>query len=354
MSEKKNLKEDILNKEIEKIADFLEQSIKNNQTPWRKEWDSKYGITHNPYTGSVYQGLNSKFLRFNTLIREYSSNAYLTFNNVKELGGYVKKGEKAQVLLHYNRIPLTEEEIQKKLRTYQEKTGKIPTKEIEEEIRNTERNLIKPFSVFNLDQCEIDYQKLKEHQIKKGFIRTLEKLMEEKEIQTIEIVETILKNSKIPIKKNGDGRAYYDSAEDIISLPPIKVFNSEKSYYATALHELGHATGHQSRLNRKLGNYFGSEEYAQEELRAELFSYLQGLNLNLNFDFDNHTSYLREWQKKAKDGIREAVRDSFKMCDYVEKNWYPKELKQELKQEQKKVQNNLKEQKQTKSKGRSR
>ena len=62
---------------------------------------------------------------------------------------------------------------------------------------------------------------------------------------------------------------------------------------------------------------------------------MQGQNLCLNFDFDNHTSYLKSWQKKAKDGIREAVADAFKMCDYVEKNWYPKQ-EQKITKEQKK------------------
>ncbi|GAA7257889.1 zincin-like metallopeptidase domain-containing protein [Helicobacter pylori] len=333
--EKKNIRQEIINREVDKLTNFIEEAIKNNNTPWRKEWDTSHAIAHNPYTGSIYQGMNERFLRLNTLIKDYSSNAYLTFNNIKDLGGYVKKGEKAQALFHYSKIPLTEEDIQKKLKEYEKRTGKKPSKEIEESFREEEKVLIKPFSVFNLDQCEVDYEKLKEHQIRKGIIRTLDELKAEKEIKTIEIVESILKNSNILIKENGVGRAFYDSREDFISLPPRKVFKDEKGYYATALHELGHATGHESRLNRKLENFFGSEDYAQEELRAELFSFLQGQNLLLNFDFDNHTSYLKSWQEKAKDGIREAVLDSLKMCDYVEKNWYPKQ-KQKIIKEQKK------------------
>lgn len=170
MSEKKNLKEDIIYRKIKETADFLDDSIQSLDDSTQSK------IAYNPYAGIFYQGLNAKFLRFNTLINGYSSNAYLTFNNVKELGGYVKKGEKAQVLIKNQSQLHCDLEIQ-----------------------------IKLFSVFNLDQCEIDYQKLKEHQIKKDllpFIKTLEENpMEEKEIQTIEIVETILKNSKIPIKK---------------------------------------------------------------------------------------------------------------------------------------------------------
>lgn len=333
--EKKNLRQEIINREVDKLTDFIEEAIKNNQTPWRQEWDTSHAITHNPYTGSIYQGMNERFLRFNTLINDYSSNAYLTFNNVKELGGYVKKGEKAQTLIHFSRIPLSEQEIQRKLKEYEERTGQKPSKEIEDKIREEDKPFIRPFSVFNLDQCEVDYEKLKEHQIKKGIIRTLEELKGEKEVKTIEIVETILENSNIPIKENGVGRAFYSPLDDYISLPPRQTFNNERGYYATALHELGHATGHESRLNRDLLNSFGTEKYAQEELRAELFSFLQGQNLCLNFDFDNHTSYLKSWKKKAKDGIREAVADAFKMCDYVEKNWYPKQ-EQKITKEQKK------------------
>ena len=79
----------------------------------------------------------------------------------------------------------------------------------------------------------------------------------------------------------GNERAHYNPTKDRVVLPPLDTFRSKEDYYAVKLHELAHATGHESRLNRSLGNTFGSIDYAKEELRAEIASSFVNSGLGL-------------------------------------------------------------------------
>lgn len=139
-------------------------------------------------------------------------------------------------------------------------------------------------------------------------------------------VEQILANSQIPIIHHEKDRAYYSPKEDCIYLPPKESFASKEQYYSTALHELGHATGHESRMNRELKGSFGSESYAKEELRAELYSFLQALELGIDFDLKNHASYIDSWLKifnGDKGELSRAMKDSVGMVHFVKQKWYP-------------------------------
>lgn len=332
------MKPNLIEEQIGELADFLYTAIKEENTPWRKGWDHKASIAHNPYTGTFYQGFNIARLFLTTTLKGYSTNAYLTFQNVKELGGFVRKGEEATTLVHYGiKQGKDKDEIEKIIKEQERIKGRELSKEekLQIEIDNQERGYLKAFNVFNLDQCEnIDMDKIIQHQKEKGFYVTLEEEVKKKEFQNIQIVEEILKNSQIPFEEVGVNRAYYSPMEDKIVLPPKFSFEDEKTYYATALHELGHATGHESRLDRPKYNGFGSDEYAKEELRAELFSFLQGQKLNLHFDFNQHTSYLKSWLRLDKEEFKEVIRDVFKMSAYVEEHWYPKQNQLQLSQTQ--------------------
>jgi antirestriction protein ArdC len=84
-------------------------------------------------------------------------------------------------------------------------------------------------------------------------------------------------------------------------------FDNAGKYYATALHELGHATGHPSRLDRDLSGGFGSESYAKEELRAEISSLMAGTELGIGHDPQQHTAYVKSWIKILKDDPKEIL-----------------------------------------------
>ncbi|WP_256562624.1 zincin-like metallopeptidase domain-containing protein, partial [Pseudomonas sp. HMSC066A08] len=107
---------------------------------------------------------------------------------------------------------------------------------------------------------------------------------------------------------------------DSITLPERNQFPTADNYYATALHELGHWTGHPSRLDRDLAHPFGSEGYAREELRAEIASLMLGERLEIGHDPGQHAAYVGSWIKALKEDPKEIFRaasDAERISGYV-------------------------------------
>jgi hypothetical protein len=135
-----------------------------------------------------------------------------------------------------------------------------------------------------------------------------------------ERAETILANSGASITHDQMDRAFYRPVSDSIHLPPKNQFDTPEKYYATALHELGHWTGHPDRLDRDLAHPFGSEGYAKEELRAEIASMMVGLETGVGHDPSQHAAYVGGWVKALKDDPKEIMRaaaDAEKIRDFV-------------------------------------
>ena len=113
----------------------------------------------------------------------------------------------------------------------------------------------------------------------------------------------------------------YNPSMDLIKLPLKEQYENKERYYATALHELSHWTGHKSRLDRDLDNSFGTDNYAKEELRAEIGSSLVCLSLGVNSEIsENSKAYIKSWVQELKDApneILKACADADKICAYV-------------------------------------
>jgi antirestriction protein ArdC len=142
------------------------------------------------------------------------------------------------------------------------------------------------------------------------------------EWETYQRAEALLKASGARIEHRGGNRAFYRSSEDLIVLPKQDQFRSPEAYYSTAIHELGHWTGHSSRLDREelMKGGFGSPEYAKEELRAEMTSVTVNGLLGLPHDPNSHASYVGSWIKALEDDpneLRHAARDAGRMSDYI-------------------------------------
>jgi antirestriction protein ArdC len=105
--------------------------------------------------------------------------------------------------------------------------------------------------------------------------------------------------SALPLSHGGD-RAFYHASTDQIRLPELSSFQSLSGYYATAIHELGHWTGHKSRLDRDLSGSFGSQSYAFEELIAELTAAFILNEFNYQAELEHHASYLDNWLQALK------------------------------------------------------
>ena len=126
----------------------------------------------------------------------------------------------------------------------------------------------------------------------------------------IERAEAILLASGARIKQVASDRAFYAPSSDVIQLPLREQFSSADNYYATALHELGHWSGHESRLNRDLKHPFGSTGYAKEELRAEIASMILGNELGIGHDVGQHAAYVQSWIQVLEEDHLEIFRAS--------------------------------------------
>ena len=141
--------------------------------------------------------------------------------------------------------------------------------------------------------------------------------------EVAEAGERILKNSGAKISHDQADRAFYDRRRDAIHLPPKEAFKDAPGYYGTALHELGHWTGHPSRLDRWTlnDNYrFGDTNYAKEELRAELASVFIAAEKGIPHDPENHAAYVGSWiqvLKQDKNEIFRAAHDASKAADLL-------------------------------------
>jgi antirestriction protein ArdC len=136
-----------------------------------------------------------------------------------------------------------------------------------------------------------------------------------------EQAEALLAASNARIDHEPGDRAYYSVVADRIVLPQRSQFETSDRYYATALHELGHWTGHESRLARDLSHPFGSEAYAREELRAEIASLMLGDELGIGHDPGQHVAYIESWitaiQKDPREILR-AASDAEKITRYLQ------------------------------------
>lgn len=257
----------------QELANKFAELIEKNEAPWQKSWSSNGFLPFNIKTGKEYNGMNMLNLIDIATEKGYEDNRWLTFLQAGEQNAKVRAGEKGTPIM-YLQTTETRKEIN-------EETG--------EEIVVTEK-LEKPRAVwsivFNAEQCE----GLPAYEPKKL------------DFNPIERAEEILNNSGAKIKHKAQDRAYYSPVTDTITLPLKEQFVSSEEYYRTALHELGHWTGHSSRNNRNMSGTFGTESYAKEELVAEITSFLVGTQCGLGHEPDkNNIAYLKSWSKAIRD-----------------------------------------------------
>ena len=136
----------------------------------------------------------------------------------------------------------------------------------------------------------------------------------------------------------GGSQAYYRPKTDEIHLPNREKFFSMQEFYSTALHELGHSTGHESRLNRNIENLFGTPDYALEELRAEIASMFIEQDLEIQVDAEhkrNNSAYIAAWKKEIKDNpnaLFTAITDADKIAKYVSLKVQQKKNQEQIEQ----------------------
>jgi antirestriction protein ArdC/phage/plasmid primase-like uncharacterized protein len=283
---------------VETVAERLIEQLREGVAPWQKPWqpgEAGASMPTNPVTGNRYKGINALHL----MSQDHIDQRWMTYKQAASIGAQVRKGEKGTPIQYWK---FTEDHTQTDAndKPILDADGKA----VKHTVR-LERPSLFMATVFNADQIDGLPQ------------RTPPK---EQSWAASERADGILQATGANIRQGEQDRAFYRPATDTIHLPNKEQFDSADRYYATALHELGHWTGHQSRLDRDLAHPFGSEGYAREELRAEIASMIMGDELGIGHDPKQHAAYVGSWIKAIQDDpleIFRAAADAEKIQDYV-------------------------------------
>lgn len=279
----------------EEFAQKIIESLKSGTAPWQKPWSDGTEILppYNPVSGAVYKGVN----RINLSLANYDDPRWMTFKQARDHGLVVKKGSKATTIIFYQ-WSHEKDRVDDKGNTVLDDDGKPQKVAV-----SLERPILRFAHVFNGEQ-----------------IAGLEPLQKDTKVWDDHAkAEKILLSSKAIIKHDQSKKAFYRPHTDSIHLCPKEAFDTPSKYYATALHELGHWTGHTNRLNRDFGP-FGSPVYAMEELRAEISSWMLGQELSIGHDPEQHAAYVASWITALENDpseIMRACRDAEQIKDYV-------------------------------------
>ncbi|RUV74840.1 MAG: DUF1738 domain-containing protein [Mesorhizobium sp.] len=251
--------------------------------PWVQPWGTpaahaRLGLPKNASTGRAYSGINILILWGAVVQHGFPGQGWLTFRQALSLGGNVRRGEHGTTVVYADRF--VPEDEKQRARDTGEEAQAIP--------------FLKRFTVFNVAQCE-------------GLPEDIAVEMPPPPPGMIEpTVEALIKASGIDFRIGGD-RAYYVPAHDYVMVPPPAAYFEPINWHRTALHELGHATGHASRLGRDLGGSFGTRKYAFEELVAEMNAAFCCAALGI-VPTVRHADYLASWLEVLREDNRAIVR----------------------------------------------
>jgi antirestriction protein ArdC len=275
------------------VTDRIIAELEAGRFPWVQPWGSAnaaLGLPRNADTRRPYSGVNILILWGAVIEHGYASQGWLTFHQAMNAGGCVRRGERGTTVCYANRFTPEAE----KQRAEQEggEPGSIP--------------FLKRFTVFNVDQCEGLPERLTATAVP----------VPEREL--VPAAEALISATGADFRIGGN-RAFYCPSGDFVQVPPQPAFREQINYYRTATHELGHWTGHPSRLNRDLGNAFGTAAYAREELVAELTAAYVCASLGIAPTV-RHADYLGSWLEVLRADNRaifRAASQASKAADYL-------------------------------------
>jgi len=299
-------------KMYEAVAEKIIAQLKEGTAPWQQPWEKSGAAFEKPFnavTNKAYRGLNSLYLQ---LFTPFEDPRWATFKQAQSQGWQVQKGAKGMAInfVKTHEIYPKRDEQGKPVLDQSGKPVKVR--------RVLNPPMVTKAWVFNAEQI-------------KG-ITPLEKKPEISQWEKLNRVEKLVKNTGANIEHVQGNRAYYSPLGDNIRMPERTQFKASDRYYATLLHELGHWTGHKDRLDRSIMNTFGTQDYAREELRAEIASMMLGSELQIGHDPGQHVAYVDSWIKILTGNpfeIHQAAADSQKIMDYLMAFDRKRELKQD-------------------------
>lgn len=271
------------------ITDRVITLLEQGTVPWHKPWQGGQTMPQNIVSRRPYRGVNVFLLH----AMAYASPYWLTFRQAQGLGGNVRKGEKACPVVFWKWLDVDEA------------TGQ-PARRVP---------FLRYYSVFNVAQCD---------GVEAPAVEGAERAH-----SPIDEAERIAAGMpRRPAVRHGLERAFYDPAGDSVGMPAPERFDRAENYYSVLFHELTHATGHESRLNRKgvagsdgLWSAFGSQSYSKEELVAEMgAAFLCGHAGIVERTLDNSAAYVAAWLARLKDDVRlvvQAAAQAQKAADFI-------------------------------------
>ena len=265
------------------ITDKIIAELEDGRLPWVQPWgtaaaQAPLAMPRNASTGRQYSGINVLILWGAVIQQGYPTQHWLTFRQALSLGGNVRKGERGTTVVYADRF--TPEDEKRRAKETGEDANSIP--------------FLKRFTVFNAAQCEglPDDIAVEAPPPPPGLI--------------VPRVEALIAATGIDFRIGGD-RAFYVPALDYVQVPPPQAYFDPINWHRTALHEMGHATGHSSRLARDFSGGFGTKRYAFEELIAEISSAFCCASLGI-VPTVRHADHIGSWLEVMREDSRAIVR----------------------------------------------
>lgn len=272
------------------VTDQIIKKLEAGTVPWHRPWSGGEEFSPRNYASKKpYRGANVFMLG----VQGYECPYWLSFKQVEERKGHVRKGEHGSIVVFWKWLDKPEEGGEDAA----PKRGKVP--------------VLRYYRVWNLEQCDgINWEK---------------PIVTDNGLSPIDRCEKVVSRMpKRPEIVHREHKAYYRPATDTVNMPKFGTFDRAEDYHTTLFHELTHATGHESRLNRKsIGqmNAFGSSEYAKEELVAEMgAAFLCGHTGIENRTLDNSASYIASWLKRLRNDpklVIHAAAQAQKATDFI-------------------------------------
>lgn len=277
-----------MNKVYEIVTSQIIEALEEGTVAWQRGWvnsDHK-----NLASKKAYRGINPFLLNIATIKNGYKSTFWATYKQIKKLGGQVKKGEKSSVVTFFSWI------------VKKDKDG-----------NEDAFPMLRYYRVFNSEQADFP----------DGFeLPDIDALPDN--FDPIAEADYLIEHmpNKPEIKHAGN-RAFYSPRDDSVTMPSRESFMTTEDYYSVLFHELGHSTGHTTRLNRHQGtsHAFGSKDYSKEELVAEMTAAMICGILGIEQLIDNSAAYISSWLKALKDDkmmVIQAAGLAQKAADYIQ------------------------------------
>jgi antirestriction protein ArdC len=277
------------------ITDMIISELEAGRAPWVQPWGTAaakapLAMPKNAATHRRYSGINVLILWGAVIEYGYSGQSWLTFRQALSLDGHVRKGERGTTVVYADRF--TPEDERRRAAETGDEAQAIP--------------FLKRFTVFNIAQCE-------------GLPEEIMSVAPPVETNLVlPQAEALIRSTGVDFRLGGD-RAFYDPRHDFVQVPPPQAYFEPINWHRTALHEVGHASGHPSRLNRDLTGSFGSKKYAFEELIAEISAAYLCASLGIAPTV-RHADYIGSWLEVLREDDRAIVRAASaasKAADYL-------------------------------------